>query len=158
MKILFALFFVSILVSANLHAQDNPPTANAPSENLPSTSALPKEIVGMSAEFFKLMMVGNTGEAFQKLLKNSPIGDKPEQIKRLTDQAKRAEDIYGLMKGFERVGSESVADSYIRLRYLALHDKYPMRWIFTFYKSPTKGWITVNVKFDDDSEYFFSKE
>lgn len=158
MKILFAFIFLSFTVSANLHAQDNPPNANAPSENLPSTSALPKEIVGMSTEFFKLMMVGNTGEAFKKLLQNSPISEKPEQIKRLTDQAKRAEDIYGLMKGFERVGSESVAESYIRLRYLVLHDKYPMRWIFTFYRSPTIGWIAVNVKFDDDSEYFFSKE
>ena len=158
MKILFAFIFLCIVVTPTLHAQDNPPKANAPSENLPSTSALPKEIVGLSAEFFKLLMVGNTSEAFQKLLKNSPISDKPEQIKQLVDQAKRAEDIYGLMKGFERVGSESVAESYIRLRYIALHDKYPMRWIFTFYKSPSKGWIAVNVKFDDDSEYFFSKE
>ncbi|MBS1536567.1 MAG: hypothetical protein JST20_02315 [Bacteroidetes bacterium] len=158
MKILFSFIFVFLSFSINVSAQDNPPKANAPSENLPSTSALPKEIVSMSTEFFKLMMVGNTGEAFKKLLQNSPIGDKPEQIKHLTDQAKRAEDIYGIMKGFERVGSESVAESYFRLRYLALHDKYPMRWIFTFYKSPIKGWIAVNVKFDDDSEYFFSKE
>jgi hypothetical protein len=158
MKIFCLIIFLCSTVTANIFAQDNPPKANAPSENLPSTSALPKEIVGLSTEFFKLMIVGNTSEAFQRLLKNSPIGEKAEQTKRLIDQAKRAEEIYGLMKGFERVGSESVAESYIRLRYLALHDKYPMRWIFTFYKSPTKGWITVNVKFDDDSEYFFSKE
>jgi len=158
MKIRFSFIFLFVILSLAANAQDNPPKANAPSENLPSTSALPKEIVSMSTEFFKLMMVGNTGEAFKRLLQNSPIGEKAEQTKRLIDQAKRAEDIYGLMKGFERVGSESVAESYIRLRYLALHDKYPMRWIFTFYKSPSKGWIAVNVKFDDDSEYFFSKE
>ena len=86
------------------------------------------------------------------------MADNKELTKRIADQAKRADEIYGIIKGYERVGMEIVAESYIRLRYISLHDKYPMRWVFTYYRSPTRGWIVSNVKFDDDSEYFFSKE
>jgi|JI8StandDraft_1071087.scaffolds.fasta_scaffold50963_3 hypothetical protein len=139
-------------------AQDNPPQATSPTENLPGTSALPKDIVGISSEFFKLMMSGNSDKAFEKLFQNSPMADNKVLTRQIAEQAKKAEDIYGIIKGFERVGTEAVAESYIRLRYISLHDKYPMRWVFTFYKSPTRGWIVTNVKFDDDSEYFFSKE
>ena len=148
----FAITFVSV------RAQDNPPQATSPIENLPGTSALPKDIVGLSSEFFKLLMSGNSDQAFQKLFKNSPMADNKDQTRRLIEQVKKADDIYGMIKGFERVGMETVTESYMRLRYISLHDKYPMRWIFTFYKSPTRGWIVTNVKFDDDSEYFFSKE
>ncbi|MBK9246856.1 MAG: hypothetical protein IPM69_01775 [Ignavibacteria bacterium] len=139
-------------------AQDNPPQATSPVENLPGTSALPKDIIGISSEFFKLMMSGNSDQAFQRLFKNSPMADNKTLTTQIIDQAKKAEQIYGIIKGFERVGEESLTESFIRLRYISLHDKYPLRWVFTFYKSPTRGWIVTNVKFDDDSEYFFSKE
>ncbi len=154
------LYFVvcSIVCIYGASAQDNPPQATSPTENLPGTSALPKDIVGLSSEFFKLMMSGNSDQAFQRLFKNSPMADNKTLTRQIAEQAKKAEEIYGIIKGFERVGTEAVAESYIRLRYISLHDKYPMRWVFTFYKSPTRGWIVTNVKFDDDSEYFFSKE
>ena len=157
MKIFFLTLCCALCIQV-VSAQDNPPQASTPSENLTGTSALPKEIIGMSSEFFKLMMSGNSDAAFQKLFKNSPMADNKELTKRIAEQAKRADEIYGMIKGYERVGMEIVAESYIRLRYISLHDKYPMRWVFTFYRSPTRGWIVSNVKFDDDSEYFFSKE
>ena len=47
MKYMFLL--VCCLFSLqSLSAQDNPPQASTPSENLPGTSALPKEIIGMN--------------------------------------------------------------------------------------------------------------
>jgi len=74
----------------------------------------------------------------------------------LKKQTERSIDIYGDILSFEFVSAEQVTESYIRLRYLALHSSYPMRWIFTYYRSPDKNWIVTNVKFDDLSEYFFS--
>jgi len=97
-------------------------------------------------------------EAYDDLLKGSPIKKKVEDVKSLNSQTKRAFELYGNIIGYEPVNAEFVTPSYLRMRYLALHSRYPMRWIFTFYKSPDQGWIITNVKFDDLTDYFFSDE
>ena len=48
--------------------------------------------------------------------------------------------------------------SVVRLRYLALHREFPVRWILTDYKSPVKGWLLTNIKFDDPVEELFPDE
>jgi hypothetical protein len=106
-------------------------------------------------DFFKLIINGKYREAFSGLLTGSLIGEKSEQLTNLIDQTKRASELYGEMKSYELVNTEAVSPSLARLRYLSLHTDYPMRWLLTFYKSPEKGWVVINVKFDDVTESFF---
>ncbi|MFA6570085.1 MAG: hypothetical protein WCT77_02500, partial [Bacteroidota bacterium] len=73
-------------------------------------------------------------------------------------QTKKSIQLYGPIKGYEPVSSEIVTESLVRLRYFSLHTDFPMRWIFTFYKSPSRGWIVINIKFDDLSETFFTDQ
>ncbi len=108
------------------------------------------------SDFFKTMIEGETEQAFKTILKDSPIKEKEDKIDELIKQARRANNIYGRAISYEQVSTENVASSLVRLRYMALHEEYPMRWIFTFYKSPKHGWIVVNIRFDDMSEYFFT--
>jgi hypothetical protein len=105
--------------------------------------------------FFSALSKNDIKNAYDNILTNSPINRQREDIENLLSQTKRAIDIYGKLDGFEAVNAEIATDSYIRLRYLGLHGNFPVRWIFTFYRSPEKDWIVTNIKFDDLSEYFF---
>ncbi len=109
-------------------------------------------------DFFNKLISSKVDSAFTGLLAESPINEKKEQIKNLIKQTRLANQRYGDIQDYEAVNSEFVTDSYLRLRYLALHRNFPMRWIFTYYRSPDKGWIVVNIKFDDFTEFFFSDE
>lgn len=106
--------------------------------------------------FFDQIIKQDIDLGFEQILKNSVIALKKEEVKNLKEQTKRSINIYGDILSFEFVSAEMVSNSYLRLRYLALHSSYPMRWIFTYYKSPDKGWIITNLKFDDLSENFFT--
>lgn len=119
---------------------------------------VPQDLRDKITNFFTTIEKNNISDAYEAFLKDSPIADNTDDVKNLVSQTKRSFDIYGTMKGVEFVNAEFITNSYFRARYLGLHALYPMRWIFTFYKSPTKGWIVTNMKFDDLSEYFFSDQ
>ena len=121
-------------------------------------SKLPFELIDKCTDFFKLLIKDQTDLAFTQLFKGSLVANRPETQKGLVEAYLRSIKAYGELKGFEIVNYELASSSFIRVRYLALHSEYPIRWVFTFYKSPIKGWIVINVKFDDDSQYIFLSE
>jgi hypothetical protein len=158
MKLVFLSFLLIISgCFTQLHAQLQPPDkSNDPGGILPtSTQDMPRETVLRISEFFKLMMQAEISTALQQLLKGSRIAEKKDQLKRLTEEVNRAMEMYGTIRGFEKVKSELVGESFLRARYIALHDALPTRWIFTWYKMPQKGWVIVNIKFDDEADLFF---
>ena len=119
---------------------------------------IPAELQTKAQMFFQLIEKNEIKKAFDALLENSPLKNKDEQVKNLMDQTKQAIVLYGKIVGNEAVSSEIASTSLIRLRYLGIHTNFPMRWIFTYFNSPKYGWIVINVKLDDMSEYFFSDE
>ncbi len=138
--------------------------SNAQTKPLSGTSGqsafinIPAELEQRCKGFFDLLSKSEIKKAFDKVLEGSPIKNKEEQINNLIEQTKQSIVLYGKLSDSEPVSSEIASPSLIRLRYLAVHNTYPMRWIFTFYKSPKAGWIIINIKLDDLSEYFFSDE
>ena len=120
--------------------------------------SVPSELQERVTKFFKKIIKKNIKEGYEELLEKSPIKGKTEEMSNLIKQTFLSYDFYGEMQGYEPVNAEVVTESYMRLRYLGLYDKYPIRWVFTFYKSPENGWIVTNVKFDDLSEFFFYDE
>lgn len=150
---LFALF---ILMSSFAMAQIG--GAQHSTSNDAEKISIPEEISRKIDDFFKIMIAGDIKPAYKGLLKDSPILEKEDDLVNLVEQTKRSIKIYGEIKDYEPVSIEKATQSFIRLRYLGLHTKFPMRWLFTFYNSPDKGWIITNVKFDDMSEFFFKDE
>ncbi len=143
------------LLCANIFAQDSKlstPTAEPITEVM-----IPSEIKSKLNNFFDAIKRKEFKKAYDELLKNSPINDKKEDIENLLNQTERTVRIYGEFAGASFVNGHNASDSYIRLRYLGLYDKYPIRWIFTFYKSPKLGWIVTNIKLDDLSEFYLSE-
>lgn len=121
-------------------------------------SKIPTEVLQQSSSFFSKLIRNQIDSAYDALLKTSPLGNKKEQVSKLKTETQRSLDLYGAMTGYEIVSSELVSSSLIKIRYLALHTRYPMRWMITFYKSQELGWIIINIKFDDNVEFFFSDE
>jgi hypothetical protein len=155
----FNIIFFIIIITANFNilAQSNDNNQEIPKLQAPisiSTEA-PQEIVNRCSIFFKRLMTPEFESAFDLILKDSPIIKEKEKVNNLITQLKKSISIYGVMGGYEAVSSYKVTESLYKLNYITLHTEIPMRWIITFYKSPQKGWIVINIKFDDLSEFFF---
>jgi hypothetical protein len=119
---------------------------------------VPQELVEISSRFFKLLGAAEVSLAFDELLKNSPIKEDREKILELTTQSRRAVELYGQVRGFEFAGIEVSTPSLVRVKQIALHNKFPMRWYFTYYKSPQNGWVITNIQFDDRIELLFPEQ
>jgi hypothetical protein len=155
-SLVLSLIFAVLLFVPGAAQQDSPQKDNQTA--LPVASAVPKELYAQSATFFKTLILNNVDEAYTSFLKQSPLLTKREQYQRLVDQTKRAFQLYGKALGYERVDDEYITESLVRIRYITIHDDLPIRWIFTFYKSPKRGWIIINMRFDDEAEFFFKDE
>jgi hypothetical protein len=155
------LFIIAItFISSTLLTQE-PPRIGSDDENYsntPQLSGIPTELEKRCNEFLKRMIKKEMKEAYTSLLKNSPILEKTNQITNLIRAAEQSIKFYGEMMAYQPVNSEVVTNSLMRVRYIALHETYPMRYVFTWYKSPQLGWIIINLKYDDLSEDFFSDE
>jgi hypothetical protein len=123
--------------------------------NEESYSEVPKEIKDKCEDFFNKNIKNETESAYKNLLKDSPVNSNKENLNKLTEETARAIKIYGDMKSFEPISNEQVGHSTYKLKYLSLHKDIPLRWLFTFYKSPVLGWVVLNVKFDDQIDYLF---
>lgn len=152
---LFRLLYVGIILCTctALHAQD------AVTSRIGTTASakerVPEELENITARFFSLITAGDVQGAFADLLKNSPLASNVEQVRTLVSQAKRTIELYGELKQHEIVRTEVLGESLFRLNYFALHREFPVRWVLTYYKSPVKGWLLTNIKFDDRAEEMF---
>lgn len=155
------IFTISLFVFSFLTMkaqEDGLPSSKSSNSTSTSFKSVPAELKTRTQTFFNDLMINKVDEAFDKLLQNSPITKKTEEILALKRQTKRSFELYEVIKGYEPVNNQFVSNSYIRLRYIGLHTKYPMRWVFTFYKSPDLGWIVTDIKYDDLSNFFFEDE
>jgi len=152
----YVLFLFAAVITISAQDDGLQKSSSKPQFNRLEYNVIDKSIVKSIDKFFNQLIKKNVREGFDGILNNSVISLKREEVDNLKKQTERSIDIYGDILSFEFVSAEQVTESYIRLRYLALHSSYPMRWIFTYYRSPDKNLIVTNVKFDDLSEYFFS--
>ncbi len=121
-------------------------------------TGVPSELIEKCSTFFDIAIADGFEKAFKTLLKNSPINKKSTDVEGLIKETNRAVNLYGKIVGYEPVSAEIASPSYIRIRYISIHADNPMRWVFTFYKSPVRGWVVNNVRFDDLTEFLFSDE
>ncbi|HRE56482.1 MAG TPA: hypothetical protein PLW09_01570 [Candidatus Kapabacteria bacterium] len=152
------IYFVGII---SVYAQQDSLTIQKTNGGTVSNSQSdgpPREVIDITDVFFKSVIKGDAKRALERLLKETRMAEKEETMKGLLETVKRANEIYGDIRNYEVVSYENLSASFTRLRCIALHPDFPMRWVFTFYRSPVKGWVTINVKLDDDSQYLFSED
>jgi hypothetical protein len=150
--------FVVVLLAGIVpvvYAQNTPSSARVAAD---AQESVPADLKSITAGFFSLVVAGDVQGAFAELLKNSAIASNTDQVQNLVEQTKRTVSLYGEVKGYELVSADKLGTSVVRLRYLALHREFPVRWILTYYKSPVKGWLLTNIKFDDRVEELFPDE
>ena len=155
MKTSIILIVILSFLITPLNSQIDSPQSS-PFSKKKNTNLLPPELKGKASKFFNELMDSNVISAYNHLFESSYISQKTNKVNKLINSTHKAIEQYGNLKGYEAVNHEIVSPSYIRLRYLGLHSRFPLRWIFTFYNSPDNGWIITNVKFDDYSEEFFT--
>lgn len=151
------LLMVCMAVSLCLASVSSPPMAVA--QGNPATafgsSSLPSGVHKMLTRFFSLVQVREVDLAFSELMENSPLLRDSSNIRSLHTNVKKSFELYGNMSGVEYLPTDEVTPSFIKVRVLAKHERYPIRWQFTMYNSPTMGWIVTDIKLDDESEYLF---
>lgn len=150
------LFFIFLLSSVAYSQEESLPKSSTTVKYYDAT--VPQELHTRIGDFFKLIIRADYERAYKELLKNSPLLRKDKEITNLIGQTERGAEIYGAIKGFEAVDAEVASNSLVKCRYLGLNSRYPMRWVFTFYNSPENGWVVTNIKFDDQSDYYFRKD
>lgn len=153
---LFILLALTFNVTAISQEEDGLPSSKP---NMTKTSTnfqnVPPELKAKTIKFFNSLIDNKVAAAYDDFLFGTPLGKKVEDVNSLKKQTTRAFELYGVLKGYDPVNFEMIGTSFIRIRYLGLHSRFPMRWIFTYYKSPEQGWIVTNIKFDDLSDFFF---
>jgi hypothetical protein len=116
---------------------------------------LPMAIKENMALFFQDLIKGDIEKGYDRLLENSPIKRKTKSLSSLVEKTEYSVELYGNMFDYEPVSVEIATSSYFRVKFLSLHTRNPMRWVFTYYRSPDKGWIITNILYDDQTENFF---
>lgn len=156
--IVIILIFLSFNFSYSQQGDNLPGSKPNVTKSSSDFQAVPAEIKSKVAKFFNTLMDDKVAKAYEDFLANTPLGKKNEDVTNLKKQTTRAFELYGGLKGYDPVNFEAVGSSFIRVRYLGLHSRFPMRWVITFYKSPDLGWIPTNIKFDDLSDFFFEDQ
>jgi len=154
MKYLITIFFslnIGIFAQGRLPSDKNKTVSS-------DVKMIPQKLKQKTSAFFEFLLDSNVSAGYNELFKDSFIKDQTGKIQALINQTHRAFQIYGRLKGYEPVNAEQISKSFIRVRFIGLHSRFPMRWIFTFYNAPENGWILTNVTFDDLTEFYFSDE
>ena len=111
----------------------------------------------MQAAEFLESLSSNVEEAYDALLKNSPVGRDQERLKKVVADTKRLflpGAPYGrprAEKAAEQVKAQLVGSDLAILRYLYKFDQLPVVWHFSFYRTNGK-WVVVGVRFDHEYE------
>ena len=110
---------------------------------------IPTELNKKCIDFFEVLITGEVERAYNEFLKNSPLIRNKDKVKEQVIKTAQAIELYGKITGHEQAGAEYTSISYVKVKYLSLHPFNPILWTFTFYDSPTIGWIVLNLKYTD---------
>lgn len=116
---------------------------------LSSTRAADPAANARAEAFFRTVLDGDTGKAFDALMEGSllPVS-QPNAVSRLKGQLENGLRVYGRPVGYELLEEKSIGSSLVRCVYVFRLEKYPLFWEFFFYKG-TDRWLPVDVRFND---------
>jgi len=110
----------------------------------------------IAKQFMAEVESGNYSEGFALLKGHWPIAESDYKtlVAKTNEQMPEVEASFGAAMGIERVRSETVGESLLRLTYLQKFAKHAIRWQLTFYR-PNSHWLVDHVSWDDNLEALF---
>lgn len=139
-----------------LRGEESPKVESPPGSRTPpadnTATAEPRKLVegpqSIVKKFFETLVLGKVSLAYETLTRGSTIEDNKAQISMLRTKTDEAIAEFGQIEGHELVEMEWAGKSLVRLTYLSLGEKLPLRWRFYFYQR--KGvWRLVDIRVDD---------
>ncbi len=112
-------------------------------------ASAPIEVNLICIDFFNSLILGDITKAYNELLKGSPILKNEKKLKLQKDKTEEAIKIYGKILGYESISVNYLSNSYVTVKFITLHNFNPLLWTISFYKSPSLGWLVINLKLTD---------
>jgi len=109
-----------------------------------------------TATFLASIIKGEVDKAYDKLLSNSLLANKLEEVKLQKEKTKTAITLYGKLIGYESVKTQKYGNSIVRLVYVLRCERMPVVWEFYFYKAAS-DWKLTSVKFNDEYDLLADK-
>ncbi|MCI0358057.1 MAG: hypothetical protein L0211_06220 [Planctomycetaceae bacterium] len=147
----FAIAAVLLALSADLAAAQDP-LRTVTEDDL-------KTVKARVETFFQSLTNPDLGpeRAFPELIGNSPLKERTDEIKKLTEQAAALDLRYGDYSGHDFASSKAVGADLVFLRYLYKGERFPVVFCFTFYRAGPIGgierqWSLIGLRFDSRIE------
>ncbi|MDO4587128.1 MAG: hypothetical protein Q4C95_07510 [Planctomycetia bacterium] len=106
--------------------------------------------------FFENLSDSNKGpkKAFEDILKNSPLRSDEKVTNDLMNGLKEINTRFGNYVSFEEIGTKSIGNDLVVIRYLYKCQNYPVVWYFTYYrplaKTENSSWTLIGFRYDSD--------
>lgn len=130
-------------------------------ETTPQKDPVVDALDARARSFLEAVSQGNTQQAFDDLLRGSPLLLKQaEAIKRLIRQTNELPARFGRYCNFERISARPVGKDLVVMVYLYKCEDFPVVWYLTFYRPPARNgspaeenaWRVIIVRFDTKLE------
>jgi len=123
------------------------------------SSHIPDGPGGEVEQFFSQLIRGEDETAVMDLFSQSPISREGSAIEKTASQLKLIRNLYGKIESIEHIDVVYRGKSLFRLRVLVFYREFPIRFIFTYYKSPLEQkWILGYFSFDDQIQRLFDDD
>jgi hypothetical protein len=151
---------LAAIIPLSLHGEEKTPSPElrtAPAVSSPEAEAEAEATMGPRAivnEFFTTLGLGKVDSAYEKLAAGSMIAENTGQLSLLRTKTDQAIEEFGGIEGQELVEMEWAGTHLVRLTYLSLGEKFPLRWRFYFYRREDV-WRLVDIRVDDRLKALF---
>jgi hypothetical protein len=125
-----------------------PARPGAASPSSAATTTIDPEIAKRLDGFFGHLMNKETKPAYDLLAKDSLIGERAEDMTALREKTEQAYALFGAVEGYEIVAVKRVGTRLVGITALSLGERFPLRWMFSFYRGKG-GWKLIDIQVDD---------
>ncbi|MDR1964898.1 MAG: hypothetical protein LBQ50_14090 [Planctomycetaceae bacterium] len=115
-----------------------------------------KELDDKIKTFFDTLLSGNTTNAFENLLLQSPLGSSSAPVAEVRTKLDETKKQVGDFHAYEFYQAKPVGKDIVLIRYILKCEYYPVIWTFTFYRKPSlqgstgAPWQLVEMRFDSN--------
>ena len=115
------------------------------------------EIRNRVETFFKSIENDKTVDAFDTLMKGSPLGENRESVEKLVAETQDIVKTYGAIRDHELIRISRLGSRIIRFTYFTYTDNYPLKWeIYCFFGK--SGWQILDFSVNNKFTELFDKE
>jgi hypothetical protein len=128
-----------------------------PAEAQPVTSESYKELDDKIRLFFdQLISSGNTTNAFENLLLQSPLSSSSAPAAEMRTKLDETKKHVGEFLAYELYQVKPIGKDIVLMRFILKGEYYPVVWTFTFYRKPSlqgstgTSWQLIELRFDSN--------